>query len=148
MFLYFSNLRKKSPEEGFGMVEVLVSIAILGVITAIALPNYLNQKKSAISASVKQDVSNASIYIAQNQDTLGGHKAYTGQNETTPIDLGIPGFESSNGVAMTVYGSNEIGRYTSCIEGYGVADKSPNRADTTWHIVIDQKEIKKGSCTW
>jgi type IV pilus assembly protein PilA len=57
-----ARLRERSRDEsGFGLVEVLVVILIIGVLAAIALPAFLNQKTKAYDAAAKELVHSAAI---------------------------------------------------------------------------------------
>jgi type IV pilus assembly protein PilA len=55
------SLRKK--EEAFNLTELLIVILIIGILAAIAIPFFLNQRKSAIDASVISDVRNADVVV-------------------------------------------------------------------------------------
>lgn len=62
MIMYY---KASSTERGFTLVELLVVIAIIAIITAIAVPAFLNQRKKANDALLRNDIKN----VAQAMET-------------------------------------------------------------------------------
>jgi general secretion pathway protein G len=66
-------LRQAGAKSGFTLIEVLLALAILGVLAAIAWPNYSDYKERARIAQAKGDIREMEVLINR---YYADHKAY------------------------------------------------------------------------
>jgi len=63
MIAYDNGPMKRHKEKGFSMLEILITVGLLGVLTAVAVPSYKNYLRS--SKTVEAQSSLSQIYMAE-----------------------------------------------------------------------------------
>ncbi len=86
---------KKSGEKGFTLIELMIVIAIIGILAAIAIPQFSQYRKRGYNTSAKADLKNA--YTAA--QTFFGDSP--GQSTTLAL-LKTSGYQQTANVTTTV----------------------------------------------
>lgn len=127
------KLSAKNQESGFTLVEIMVVIGIIAILIAIAIPVYLNQRKEAWKASVREDITNSVLVVERDQSLNGYYQAYAGPP---------PNAKVSSNVSLKVSVLPAVSGNTACVEAFNTL--SPT--DTLFHYNISQRKLLSGGC--
>ncbi|HET7443982.1 MAG TPA: prepilin-type N-terminal cleavage/methylation domain-containing protein [Solirubrobacterales bacterium] len=129
--MLLQNLRAKvgarlngDSEAGFTLIELLVVMLILGILAAIALPAFFNQKDKASDSKAKENVHTAQVAM-ETCATENGNK-YTSCNQAALHNI-EPVIPAENGGYTITTVTNPAG-------GYIIASKASGGAETTFSL--------------
>ncbi len=116
-------------DRGFSLVELLVVVLIIGILSGIAIPIFLNQQNQAKDAAAKSDLSNAKVAMVSYSVSNSG--AYA----TTTTQLIPYGLVQSTGVTVNIK-ANPTGLF--CISALSASG-------STFHVT-DAAGVAAGVC--
>ena len=141
---FLQHINKRRQDKGFTLIELLVVIIIIGILSAIALPAFLNQANKAKQSEGKQYISSINkgqqAYYAENgyfgPDVAGlGLGLKTATTNYNYYVTGVSGAANADALAAPTN--------TSSLKGYagGVGLVDAGEAKTTQSILCESSTV-------
>ena len=109
-------------EKGFTLIELLVVVAIIGILAAIAIPQFAAYRNQSFCSRVESDTNNAMLAA----------EAYYTQNQAYPADVAAAGFTDSPDVSVAYTGDGVATPFTAT--GTDLSNNCPKGPNHTYTI--------------
>jgi type IV pilus assembly protein PilA len=142
---------QRSTEErdgGFTLIELLVVIIIIGILAAIAIPVFLNQRKKAVDASLRSDLRTVAhemeTYYVDFQSYPAAVAASSGAMTGNTITVGSNVNNMTGGNTITVTPLDSGNAY--CLMGYNPQGSTTVTQQFVWVNKSGGLQSAKGVC--
>ena|ERR1700755_2336642 len=129
--------RRAEDEKGFTLIELLVVILIIGILAAIAIPTFLNQKSKANDSAAESLARNAATAMETYATTNNGGYSGSTPSALNSIEPNINTTSNSSQAYVVTAGGTS--------NAYSITAVSPS--DNTSFTLTNNNGVESFSCT-
>jgi type IV pilus assembly protein PilA len=126
------NVQDAKREEGFTLIELLVVVIIIGILAAIAIPVFLQQRERAWARAAQSDLRNTAVLAEEYFSEFGTYAGTDLTRHTENVQLTMPGSENTAS--------------TYCIQARHTLLQSAGATPDTWNLRSATGTVTDGAC--
>ena len=127
-----------APSRGFTLIELMITVAVIGILAAVAYPAYLDQVRKARRAEAQAALLNIS---ARQQQMLLDTRSYAA--DTTALNVSIPATVQQTYTITLTVGTGTVPTFTATATPAGA-----QAADKCGILSITQTGTKSPTTCW
>ena len=141
-----ARIRKAQEENegGFTLIELLVVIIIIGILAAIAIPVFLNQRKKGVDASIKSDLRTTANELETYYTDFQLYPTVTGGGPGGNFAVGTSTVNLSPGNIVAITYNTVSGGSPNA---YCIVGTNPGKASHAWVYVSSQGGLQPAAST-
>lgn len=153
---FLQHLSQKKQDQGFTLIELLVVIIIIGILSAIALPSFLNQANKAKESEAKQYVGSANraeqaYYLEKSEFTTDwGNLGLGISTQTANYQYTVPTAKGDIGAKVEIVGTAFDGKTNTLrafVGGVQVGEIKGTGETTTLAILCQSEDPVTGAAS-